>query len=90
MDRDQVSLVDLVPTVLDTCGVLEPAANEADADGDGFRLCEGDCDDDDANVRPIAVGQNRNQATLSAGGSAAATASRRTGCAPGPWSRPIP
>ena len=30
----------------------------------------------DANVRPIAVGQNRNQATLSAGGSAAASVSR--------------
>jgi ribonucleoside-diphosphate reductase alpha chain len=31
---------------------------------------------DDANVRPIAVGQSESQATLSAGGSAAATASR--------------
>ena len=33
---------------------------------------------DDANVRPIAVGQSRTQANLSAGGSAAATASRPT------------
>ena len=31
---------------------------------------------DDANVRPIAVGETRTQATLSAGGSAASTASR--------------
>jgi len=33
---------------------------------------------DDANVRPIAVGETRTQATLSAGGSAASTASRST------------
>ncbi len=41
---------------LDTdCDGTDPTPAEADADGDGFRLCAGDCDDDDPTIHPDAA-----------------------------------
>ena len=67
-------------------------ATETDADGDGYRVCDGDCDDGDGSVFPGAVEQcngldddcatacprTRSTATATASGSARTTATTAT------------
>ena len=52
MDDDCDGLADETEEIVDEQVVVTPSADEADADGDGFSLAQGDCDDTNDAINP--------------------------------------